>query len=88
MGFDVGSGPLHVLVADDERHIVRLIKVNLERQGHLVRTAGSLTECLEKLREALPDLLVVDGDFADEALAAAGEIEGFAGVRVIPLRSG
>ena len=31
--------PLKVLVCDDERHIVRLIQVNLERQGYTVVTA-------------------------------------------------
>jgi len=31
--------PTKILVCDDERHIVRLIQVNLERQGYTVTTA-------------------------------------------------
>ena len=54
-----------VLVCDDERHIVRLIQVNLERQGHNVDTCGPADECLAKLRTGAFDLLVVDSDMPD-----------------------
>ncbi len=37
-----------ILVVDDERHIVRLIQVNLERQGYQVVTAHDGKEALEK----------------------------------------
>ena len=39
-----------VLVVDDERHIVRLVQVNLERQGYEVLTAYDGVECLEKAK--------------------------------------
>ena len=52
--------PLKVLVCDDERHIVRLIKVNLERQGYQVVTAFDGKEGLEKVRAEKPDLCVLD----------------------------
>ena len=52
--------PLKVLVCDDERHIVRLIQVNLERQGYQVITAFDGKEGLEKVRSEKPDLLVLD----------------------------
>lgn len=52
--------PLKVLVCDDERHIVRLIQVNLERQGYNVVTAFDGKEGLEKVRSEKPDLVVLD----------------------------
>lgn len=52
--------PLKVLVCDDERHIVRLIQVNLEREGYKVVTAYDGKEGLEKVRTEKPDLMVLD----------------------------
>ena len=52
--------PLKVLVCDDERHIVRLIQVNLERQGYTVVTAFDGREGLEKIRSEKPNLVVLD----------------------------
>jgi two-component system, OmpR family, alkaline phosphatase synthesis response regulator PhoP len=52
--------PLKILVCDDERHIVRLIQVNLERQGYQVVTAFDGKEGLEKIRAEKPNLVVLD----------------------------
>lgn len=52
--------PLKILVCDDERHIVRLIQVNLERHGYQVVTAYDGKEGLEKARAEKPDLMVLD----------------------------
>jgi two-component system alkaline phosphatase synthesis response regulator PhoP/two-component system response regulator VicR len=52
--------PTKILVCDDERHIVRLIQVNLERQGYTVTTAFDGKEGLEKIRAEKPDLVVLD----------------------------
>jgi two-component system alkaline phosphatase synthesis response regulator PhoP/two-component system response regulator VicR len=52
--------PAKVLVCDDERHIVRLIQVNLERQGYQVITAFDGKEGLEKIRAERPNLVVLD----------------------------
>lgn len=49
-----------ILTCDDEKHIVRLIQVNLERQGYEVITAHNGAECLEKVKEDRPDLIVLD----------------------------
>jgi CheY-like chemotaxis protein len=51
-----------VLVCDDERHILRLVQVNLERQAHEVSTCDNGVECLARLRREPFDVLVVDGD--------------------------
>ncbi len=52
--------PIKVLVCDDERHIVRLIQVNLERQGYEVVTAYDGKEGLEKIKSEKPKLVVLD----------------------------
>lgn len=49
-----------ILAVDDERHIVRLVQVNLERQGYTVVTAYDGKEALEKVEAEQPDLIVLD----------------------------
>lgn len=49
-----------VLAVDDERHIVRLIQVNLERAGYQVATAFDGPEALKKVETDKPDLIVLD----------------------------
>ena len=50
----------NVLVVDDEADILELIKVNLELDGHRVVTALGGEEALERVREAHPDLILLD----------------------------
>lgn len=52
--------PKKILAVDDEKHIVRLVQVNLERQGYEVVTASDGKEALEKVASEKPDLLVLD----------------------------
>lgn len=49
-----------ILAVDDEPNIVRLIEVNLVRQGYQVETANNGAQALEKIRANRPDLLVSD----------------------------
>lgn len=49
-----------ILVVDDEKHIVRLVQVNLERRGYQVITAYDGLECLEKVKKEKPDLIILD----------------------------
>lgn len=49
-----------ILVVDDERHIVRLIQINLERSGYEVITAFDGQEALQKMDEIWPDLIISD----------------------------
>jgi two-component system alkaline phosphatase synthesis response regulator PhoP/two-component system response regulator VicR len=49
-----------ILACDDERHIVRLIQVNLERSGYQVVTAFDGAEALKKVEAERPDLIVLD----------------------------
>ena len=49
-----------ILVVDDEKHIVRLVQLNLERAGYEVITANDGIEALEKVESENPDMLVLD----------------------------
>jgi len=49
-----------VLVVDAERHILRLVQVNLERQGYEVILAPSCEDAVEKARTMRPELIVID----------------------------
>lgn len=49
-----------ILVVDDERHIVRLVEVNLVRAGYEVVTAFDGVEALDAVKEHKPDMLVLD----------------------------
>jgi len=49
-----------ILVVDDEPRMVRLVRMNLELEGYQVAEAGSGIEALEKVRDDLPDLVVLD----------------------------
>lgn len=57
-----GEKPL-VLVADDERHVTRLLQVNLERGGYLVAIAHDGVEVVEQMtgdRAIAPAAIVLD----------------------------
>ena len=49
-----------VLVVDDQPHIVRLIQVNLEKEGFEVATARDGVEGITMVRELRPDLVILD----------------------------
>lgn len=49
-----------ILVVDDEKHIVRLVEVNLQRAGYDVVTAYDGVQALEMVKQERPDMLVLD----------------------------
>ena len=49
-----------VLVADDEPHLLRLVKFRLEREGYEVLTAVDGESALQVARDQHPDLCVLD----------------------------
>jgi DNA-binding response OmpR family regulator len=51
---------LTVLVVDDEARIIDLIRMNLELEGFRVLEAANGHEALERLKEDLPDLIILD----------------------------
>jgi CheY-like chemotaxis protein len=56
----MNSPKLHVLVADDEPNVRRLIQVKLERAGFTVTTVSDGFEVMEKLSTSRPDAMVLD----------------------------
>ena len=48
-----------VLVADDDRDIVDLVRYNLQKEGFAVLTAGNGTAAVEQASQ-LPDLIILD----------------------------
>jgi two-component system, OmpR family, alkaline phosphatase synthesis response regulator PhoP len=49
-----------ILAVDDEKHIVRLVQINLQKEGYEVIIAGNGREALDKMAEQTPDLVVMD----------------------------
>ena len=52
--------PRKILACDDEKNILRLVQVNLERAGYQVVTASDGKEALQKVAQERPDLVVLD----------------------------
>jgi two-component system KDP operon response regulator KdpE len=49
-----------ILVVDDEERMVRFIRLNLEHDGFQVVEAFSGQQAMDRLRETLPDLILLD----------------------------
>jgi two-component system KDP operon response regulator KdpE len=49
-----------ILIVDDEPRMVRFVRMNLELEGYRVAEAGSGLEALDKVRDELPDLVLLD----------------------------
>jgi two-component system alkaline phosphatase synthesis response regulator PhoP len=49
-----------VLVVDDEPDVLLLCRLNLEQRGHQVLEAPNGDVALERTRESVPDLIVLD----------------------------
>ncbi|MFN2147208.1 MAG: response regulator transcription factor [Anaerolineales bacterium] len=64
-----------VLVVDDEPRMIRFIRLNLEHDGFEVYEATRGTEALEKLRDQMPDLVLLDVMMPD--------LDGFETLRLI-----
>jgi CheY-like chemotaxis protein len=50
----------NVLIVEDEPHISHFIAVNLRARGFSVTEVGSAEEGLQRLRQTLPDLVLLD----------------------------
>ena len=57
---EISSAKKRILVVDDERTIVQLLRINLERQGHEVDSAFDAAGALEKLRATAFDGVILD----------------------------
>jgi CheY-like chemotaxis protein len=51
-----------ILIVDDEPHVIRIMRLALEKAGYSVEEAGNGQQALEKIRSNPPDLLISDID--------------------------
>jgi two-component system KDP operon response regulator KdpE len=72
---DTTSRKYRILVVDDERRMVGFIRLNLEQDGFEVIEAYNGSQALDRLRDSLPDLILLDVMMPD--------IDGFEVLRVI-----
>ena len=72
---ETASRKYRILVVDDERRMVGFIRLNLEQDGFEVIEAFNGTEALDRLRDSLPDLILLDVMMPD--------IDGFEVLRMI-----
>jgi len=76
-----------ILIADDDPDIVEAVKLVLEGAGYEVLTAPNGTECLRKLRERKPDVLILDVMMSTETegFHVAYEIRNDPNLRDLPI---
>jgi CheY-like chemotaxis protein len=49
-----------ILIVDDEPHVLRVLKMSLEKVGYSVEVAANGREALEKIQRETPDVLITD----------------------------
>jgi CheY-like chemotaxis protein len=49
-----------ILIADDEPHVLRVLKLSLEKEGYAVETCANGKEALTQLEQEHPDILITD----------------------------
>jgi two-component system KDP operon response regulator KdpE len=64
-----------ILIVDDEAHMRRFMQMNLDLEGYRVIEASNGLEAIDRVREDLPDLVLLD--------VMMPEIDGFEALRII-----
>ena len=49
-----------ILIADDEPHVLRVLKMSLEKEDYEVEVANNGMEALVKIEQQAPDILITD----------------------------
>ena len=49
-----------ILIADDEPHLIRVLRLGLEKAGYSVSAVADGERALAKIRETVPDVLITD----------------------------
>jgi CheY-like chemotaxis protein len=49
-----------ILIVDDEAHVIRILRLSLEREGYQVETANDGAEALATMAAFCPDVLISD----------------------------
>jgi len=64
-----------ILVVDDEKDIVELLSYNLKKEGFIVYTASNGIMAIQKAKEIIPDLILLDVMMPEmDGIEACGEI--------------
>jgi CheY-like chemotaxis protein len=50
----------HILLVDDEPHVLRVLRLSLEREGYSVATASDGSAALSAMSNRRPDVLITD----------------------------
>ena len=75
-----------VLVTDDEPPVVQIIRANLLLEGYEVIAAYDGVECLEKVKECKPDLIILDVMMPrKDGWAVLGELKNNPETELIPV---
>ena len=75
-----------ILVVDDEPNLVDLIRMTLERENYQVTEAENGYKAIQRLREELPDLVLLDVMMPEmDGLETLKEIRAFSNIPVIML---
>jgi two-component system KDP operon response regulator KdpE len=83
---DISLKGRRILVVDDEDRMVRFIRLNLEHDGFRVTEAYRGVQALDKLRTAMPDLIILDVMMPDmDGFEVLQTMREFSGVPVIML---
>jgi len=49
-----------ILIVDDEKDILKILETKLSKQGYWVMVAETGAEAISKVKEAAPDLILMD----------------------------
>lgn len=52
--------PKKILLTDDDKDLVEVMSLRLEKEGYTILRAYDGEECLEKAKDELPDLIIMD----------------------------
>jgi two-component system phosphate regulon response regulator PhoB len=78
--------PARILVVEDEPAIQELIALSLERAGQRAVTADSAEQALERIREELPDLILLDWMLPGQSgIELARRLRGDARTKTLPI---
>ncbi|GAA1849057.1 response regulator [Pseudonocardia ailaonensis] len=79
----VDTGPVHVLVVDDDPQIARALRINLAAHGHQVTLAADGATALRAAADRAPDVVVLDLGLPD--LDGTDVIAGIRGWSAVPI---
>lgn len=69
---------MHLLLVDDEPNIRRFLSESLRKRGHVVESAASAEEALEKIAQIAVDLVILDINLPGmDGLSALSQIQSF-----------